>query len=335
MQKISRRKILKLMLSGAVSVAAVPFLEACQVKSTPTSQAPSATNPPPVHTPGTPATQEPTPTAVNYPGLAVARKGQPEALVRAAVDALGGMTRFVPQNSWVIIKPNICIDYHSYEYASTTNPWVVGGLVKMCFEAGAGKVQVMDSPFGGTAASAYKNSGIAEQVELNGGEMVQMPTFKFKEISIANALSLNNVEIYEDVFKADALINVPIAKNHGMATLTLGMKNLMGLITNRGAIHKDFGNRLTDLAMTIRPTLTVIDAVRILLRNGPTGGDLDDVQQMDTVIASPDIVAADAYASSLFGLLPEHLDYVVVGNQAGLGEKDLSRIEIKEILLES
>ncbi len=109
----------------------------------------------------------------------------------------------------------------------------------------------------------------------------------------------------------------------------------MGLITNRGAIHKDFGNRLTDLAMTIRPTLTVIDAVRILLRNGPTGGDLDDVQQMDTVIASPDIVAADAYASSLFGLLPEHLDYVVVGNQAGLGEKDLSRIEIKEILLES
>ena len=335
MQKISRRKILKLMLSGAVSVAAVPLLEACQVKSTTTSQPLITTNPPPAPTPGTTPTQEPSPTAENYPGLAVARKGQPEALVRAAVDALGGMTHFVPQNGWVIIKPNICIDYHSYEYASTTNPWVVGALVKMCFEAGAGKVQVMDSPFGGTAASAYKNSGIAEQVELNGGEMVQMSTFKFKEVSIANALSLNKVEIYEDVFKADALINVPIAKNHGMATLTLGMKNLMGLITNRGAIHKDFGNRLTDLAMTIRPGLTVIDAVRILLRNGPTGGDLDDVQQMDTVIASPDIVAADAYASSLFGLLPEHLDYVVVGDQAGLGVKDLSRIEIKEILIES
>ncbi len=335
MQKISRRKILKLILSGAVSVAAVPLLEACTPKAQPTLAVPTTTNTPPLPTTGATPTQQPSPTAVSYPGLAVARKGQPEALARAAVDALGGMTRFVPANGWVIIKPNICIDYHSYEYASTTNPWVVGALVKMCFEAGAGKVQVMDSPFGGTAASAYKNSGIAEQVELNGGEMVQMSTFKFKEVTIENALSLNTVEIYEDVFKADALINVPIAKNHGMATLTLGMKNLMGLITNRGAIHKDFGNRLTDLAMTIRPTLTVIDAVRILLRSGPTGGDLDDVQQMDTVIASPDIVAADAYASSLFGLLPENLDYVVVGNQAGLGVKDLSKIEIKEINLEA
>jgi len=335
MQKISRRKLLKMMLSGAVTAATVPLLQACQPKPQLTPAIPTATNPPPLPTDGTTPTQQPSPTTLSYPGLAVARKGQPEALVRATVDALGGMTRFVPQNGWVIIKPNICIDYHSFEYAATTNPWVVGALVKMCYEAGAGKVQVMDSPFGGTAASAYKNSGIAEQVELNGGEMVQMSAFKFKEVTIKNALSLNSVEIYEDVFKADALINVPIAKDHGMATLTLGMKNLMGLITNRGAIHKDFGNRLTDLAMTIRPTLTVIDAVRILLRSGPTGGDLNDVQQMDTVIASPDIVAADAYASSLFGLVPENLDYVVVGNRAGLGVKDMSQIEIKEIDLEA
>jgi uncharacterized protein (DUF362 family) len=109
----------------------------------------------------------------------------------------------------------------------------------------------------------------------------------------------------------------------------------MGLITNRSAIHKDFGNRLTDLALTIRPTLTVIDAVRVLLRNGPTGGDLNDVRQMDTVIASPDIVSTDAYAASLFGLLPENLDYVVVGSQAGLGEKDMSKIEIRELYLEA
>lgn len=313
----------------------MPLLEACQVKPTPTDLAPTATNVPPAPGADPTPTDQTSPTAVSYPGLVVARKGQPEALVRAAIDSLGGMARFVPNNGWVIVKPNICIDYHSYEYASTTNPWVVGALVKMCFEAGAAKVQVMDSPFGGTAANAYKNSGIAEQVELNGGEMVQMSSFMFKEINIPNALSLNSVEIFEDVFKADALINVPIAKHHGMATLTLGMKNLMGLITNRGAIHMDFGNRLTDLAMTIRPTLTVIDAVRILLRSGPTGGDLDDVQQMDTVIASPDIVAADAYAASLFGLLPDDLEYVVVGNQAGLGEKDLSKIEIKELVLEA
>jgi uncharacterized protein (DUF362 family) len=340
MEKYSRRKILKLMLSGAVTAAAVPLLEACQAKPLPTGQAPTSSTDAPTVDSAVPmtspsGTNEPASTAVTYPHMAVTHNAKPEALVRAAINELGGMGRFVPQNGWVIIKPNICTDYHSYEYAATTNPWVVGELVRLCFEAGAAKVQVMDSPFGGSAASAYQNSGIAEQVELNGGEMVQMSGFKFKEVKLENARSLKKVEIYEDVFKADALINVPIAKNHGMATLTLGMKNLMGLITNRSAIHKDFGKRLTDLALTIRPTLTVIDAVRVLLRNGPTGGDLNDVRQMDTVIASPDIVATDAYAASLFGLLPENLDYVVVGNQAGLGEKDMSRIEIRELYLEA
>lgn len=340
MNKISRRKMLKFILSGAVTTAAVPLLEACQAKLSPTAALTAnateplfSNSPQPIEP--SPQEEQSTPTTVSYPHLAVAHQGQPEALVRAVIDALGGMGRFVPKNGWVIVKPNICTDYHSYEYAATTNPWVVGALVKLCYEAGAAKVQVMDFPFGGTAASAYKNSGVADQVELNGGEMVQMPSFLFKEVKIENARSLKKVEIYEDVFKADALINVPIAKQHGMSTLTLGMKNLMGLISDRGAIHKDFGNRLTDLALTIRPTLTVIDAVRILLRNGPTGGDLNDVQQLDTIIASPDIVAADAYASTLFGLQPENLDYVVVGSQAGLGEKDLSKIEISEIYLEA
>ncbi len=319
------------MLSGVVTAATMPLLEACQPKQTPIGGELSNTDAPPVPT----STQKPSPTALSYPDLVVARKGQPEALVRAAIDALGGMARFVPKNGWVIVKPNICVSYNSYEFASTTNPWVVGALVKMCFEAGASKVQVMDSPFSGTPANAYITSGIGEQVELNGGEMVQMSSFMFKEVTIENALMLHKVKIFEDVFKADALINVPIAKHHSMATLTLGMKNLMGLITNRSAIHLDFANQLTDLAMKIRPALTVIDAVRILVSSGPTGGDLDDVQQMDTIIASPDIVAADAYATSLFGLLPEDLKYLVVANQAGLGEKDLSKIEIKELILEA
>jgi uncharacterized protein (DUF362 family) len=254
-------------------------------------------------------------------------------LVREAIAALGGMQRFVSKDGWVIIKPNICVAYHSYEYAATTNPWVVGALVKLCFEAGAGKVQVMDYPFGGTADAAYEMSGIAAEVKKNGGEMVQMSSFMFKEVSIDNARSLKKVEIYEDVFKADTLINVPIAKNHGMATLTLGMKNLMGLITRRENIHKDFGNRLTDLASAIKPELTVIDAVRILLRNGPTGGDLGDVQQLDTLIASADIVAADSYGATLFGLKPSDLDYVRVGGAAGLGQNDLSKVKIQELML--
>jgi uncharacterized protein (DUF362 family) len=346
MKRISRRKMLKYMASGMVTVAVSQFLKACQINP---QETPESTNLPseavkPV-TPGASATlgatqstetiptESTSPTMVSYPDLVVCRNGQPDNLVNSAISALGGMESFVPKGGWVIIKPNICTSYHSYEYAATTNPWVVGTLVKLCFEAGAAKVQVMDSPFGGSAAEAYQTSGIGAQVESNGGEMVKMPAFMFKRVTIENALSLDQVEIYEDVFKADTLINVPIAKNHGMATLTLGMKNLMGLITERQKIHQDFGNRLTDLARTIKPTLTVIDAVRILVRNGPTGGDLADVQELNTLIASRDIVAADSYGATLFGLQPNDLEYVRVGNEQGLGQSDLSKLRIQELNL--
>lgn len=346
MEKISRRKFIKYFLSGTVAMASAQFLDACQVVTRQASPVPTSvpTSPVPLT-----ALQQPTitdtalpqpavlaaTTGVSYPDLVVARTGTPDALVRAALSAIGGMERFIPKDGWVIIKPNICTAYHSYEYAATTNPWVVGTLVKMCFEAGAKKVQVMDSPFGGSAPDAYKISGIAEQVEASGGEMVQMSNFKFKRTSIENALSLAEVAIYEDAFKADVLIDVPIAKNHGMATLTMGMKNLMGLITDRGQIHQDFGNRLTDLAGKIKPTLTVIDAVRILVNNGPTGGNLDDVRKLDTVIVSPDIVAADSFGATLFGMQPNDLEYVRIGAQTGLGRSTLAALNIKELTVGS
>jgi len=95
-------------------------------------------------------------------------------MVRRALASLGGMDKFVPKGANVVVKPNICVAYHTYEYAATTNPWVVGALVKMCFEAGASSVKVMDFPFGGSAQEAYVKSGIKEQVEAAGGEMVSM-----------------------------------------------------------------------------------------------------------------------------------------------------------------
>lgn len=345
MDEISRRKMLTYLLSGGAVIAGSQILSACQTK-TPTqtpspiiptniqptqlpSELPTETSAEVAATQSATSTNQPVP--ASNPDLVVARTGQPEALVRAAIAAIGGMARFVPRDGWVIIKPNICTAYHSYEYASTTNPWVVGALVKLCFEVGAKKVQVMDFPFGGSARQAYQITGIAEQVEAAGGEMVQMADFKYKSTTIENALSLNETAIYEDALQADVLINVPIAKNHGMATLTLGMKNLMGLIQNRQEIHQDFGNRLTDLSRKIKPTLTVIDAIRILVANGPTGGNLDDVRQMDTIIASPDIVAADSYGATLFGMQPNDLDYIRVGSETGLGRSDLSNMTIKEI----
>jgi uncharacterized protein (DUF362 family) len=269
--------------------------------------------------------------ATEYPHLVVVRNGEPEELVRRALAALGGMGRFVRGGDDVIVKPNICVGYHTYEYAATTNPWVVGAVVRLCLEAGARRVRVMDQPFASGPEEAYRRSGIEEQVKAAGGQMELMGSFKFVSTEIPQGLDIRKWDLYEDALTADLLIDVPIAKHHNLAGLTVGMKNLMGLIRNRSGMHVNIGQRLADITSRFRPALTIVDAVRILTANGPTGGNLDDVQTLNTLIASPDIVAADSYAATMFGLRPDHLAYVLAGTDMGLGRSDLDNLKIEEI----
>ncbi len=287
---------------------------------------------------GAVASEEPTGTApatsttpARRPNVVVARGGEPGAMVRRALAALGGMERFVSPGDEVVVKPNICVAYHTYEYAATTNPWVVGELVRLALEAGAKRVRVMDNPFGGSAEQAYARSGIQEQVEQAGGEMEIMARFKYVDVDLPEGRDLKRCKIYDAVLNADAVIDVPIAKHHGLARLTLGMKNLMGVISDRPAMHRNLGQRLADLTSRVRPTLTVVDAVRMLMANGPSGGNLDDVREANTVIATPDILAADSYAATLFGLRPDELAYVQAGTSMGLGSSDLENLRIEEV----
>jgi uncharacterized protein (DUF362 family) len=349
---ISRRTFIKL----TATVAAGAALASCSPKqssTTPTEVATAGIKPtiPPSPTAGsvpagiprsTPEQANPTessgnpePSPTTAPAyLAVVHGPDPAAITRAAIEVLGGMTSFVSAGYDVIIKPNICTDYHTPEYATTTNPTVVGTLVTLCLEAGAKRVRVMDYPFGGTATSAYAISGIGDAVEAAGGEMHVMIPSKYKFVDIPQGRDITKVQIYPDILEADLLINVPIAKDHGSTRLTLGGKNLMGVILDRGMMHMNLGQRIADLTSLVRPPLTLIDAVRILTANGPTGGDLADVKQMDMVIASRDIVAADAYATTLFGLTGSDIGYIQASADMGLGTLDLASINIQEINLE-
>jgi uncharacterized protein (DUF362 family) len=314
---VSRRKILRwLMLAGAGSVAA-----GCAPKphgggggqSRPAGEEKQATD------------------AKDAPHLVVSRGESPADITEAAVAALGGMERFVKKGYDVIIKPNICTDSYPYEYAATTNPEVVAALVKLSLGAGAKRVRVMDYPFGGTAASAYARSGIADAVQAAGGEMEVMNPNKFRETEIPQGKSIQKWDIYQDVLTCDLMINVPIAKHHSLARLTLGGKNLLGVIQKRGLMHAKMGQRVADLASVVKPGLTVVDAVRILMDHGPTGGNLNDVKLANTIIASQDIVAADSYATGLFGLTGSDIGYIKAGAEMGLGEMDLSKIKVEEI----
>lgn len=354
MSPISRKEFLRLAAASASAVA----LSACKASDerstatitpdTPTAlhhqpspthtPSPTTTHPPPTDTAESTATTVPTNTPEPSPDLVVTHNGEPEALVRQAIAAMGGMEKFVSKGADVIIKPNICVDFRTYQWAATTNPWVVGTLVTLCFEAGAGKVRVMDQTWKRNMTEAYNRSGIQEQVEAAGGEMEWMPLEKFIPTAIPQGIELKEVGIYDEILKADVVINVPIAKHHENAKLTLGMKNLMGVISDRPALHDTeistfgslFGQRLADVNSVIRPTLNIMDAVSIMMDGGPTGFSLQEVKKMDTIVVSRDIVALDSYTATLFNMQPEDLPYIVAAKAMGLGHSDLTNLRIEE-----
>jgi len=267
--------------------------------------------------------------------LAVARGPSPAAITEAAIRAIGGIERFVKAGDDVIVKPNICVAYHGPEYAATTNPEVVAAVVRLCKAAGARRVRVMDYPFGGTAREAYVKSGIRPAVEAVGGEMELMSRVKYAEVEFPpESRDIRKWVVYEDALKADVIINVPIAKHHSLAILTLGGKNLMGLIDKRNLIHVNLHQRIADLVALFRPQLTIMDAVRILMAHGPSGGSLDDVKEMNTVIASHDIVAVDAYTTRFFPFADtEKVAYIKCAAEMGLGTLDVDAVRVEEITM--
>jgi uncharacterized protein (DUF362 family) len=338
MSNLSRRDFLRfLMTLSAAGLAS--YLSGCKTLEATLTKVPSevaklptrglSESTPPVNT----ATAE-IPVSTEGAYLAVARGEalSPAERTRRAIASVGGIERYVKKGADVIIKPNICNAYHGPEYASTTNPEVVAAIVGLCLSAGAKRVRVMDFPFGGKAKNAYETSGIAQAVEAVGGQMELMNLLKYQKVEIPNAMALKKTEVYGDILNADTVINVPIAKHHSGAGLTLGLKNLMGVILNRGALHANgLHQSIVDLSTIVRPHLTVIDATRILVGNGPTGGSLSDVREMDTVIASQDVVAADAYAATLFNMTGADIEYIRLADQLGLGTMDLKSITIETI----
>lgn len=278
--------------------------------------------------------------AASKPAMSITRYGNPteepdgiaeeaERLTRAAVDALGGMSRFVAKGEVVWVKPNICFA-RTPEQAVNTNPHVVATLVTMCFESGAKEVRVGNNHSRGQTKS-YARSGIPKEVEKAGGRIYHMDECPLKTMAL-NGKSVKEWEVYPDMVEVDKLINVPIVKHHVYAKVTLGIKNFMGAIGGeRRPFHSDFANMLPDLAAFFNPDLIVLDAIRILTRNGPVGGNLADVERKDTLAAGTDQVAIDAYGASLLGHKPSDIDYIKEAASRGMGTLDFAALAPTEV----
>jgi uncharacterized protein (DUF362 family) len=263
------------------------------------------------------------------PDLAVTTGDDPAANTRLAVEILGGMGRFVKRSAHVVIKPNIVVAREP-KYGVTTNPAAVAAVVKMAWDAGAASVTVFDRPTDPTL-QAYTVSGIKKAVQDAGAEMKVLSDRDFERIAIPAGLVLKSSPMLTDIFDADVMINMPCAKTHGMAGLTLSMKNLMGILGGtRGLMHQEFSQKIVDVNTLVRPQLVILDAYRLLFRNGPTGGGMQDVKLGRTCVAGTSQVSVDAYGATLFGMKPMDLEYVKIGSEQGLGVADMERLVIEK-----
>ncbi|MFI5297956.1 MAG: DUF362 domain-containing protein [Polyangiales bacterium] len=263
--------------------------------------------------------------------LVVVQGGSPEALVARALDALGGMKRFISRGDVVAVKPNIGWD-RTPLHAANTNPQIVAAVVKAAYDAGAKTVIVTDASCN-DPGRCFQRSGIWNAAYNAGAQVILPSEHRFRTMRLKGDV-LDEWPVYTALINADKVINVPIAKHHNLSKYTAAMKNWYGVLGGRrNRLHQNIDTSIADLATFIRPTLTIVDAVRVLMRNGPQGGNFDDARQADTVIASTDQVAADAYGCQLIGQHRENLGYLKMAQERGIGTMNWESLRHQEIVL--
>jgi uncharacterized protein (DUF362 family) len=264
----------------------------------------------------------------NLPQMTVVQGGEPRALVQKALENLGGISRFISRQDVVVLKPNIAWD-RTPEQAANTNPEMVAEVVRQCWQAGAKRVIVTDVSCN-EARRCFQRSGIQAAALAERAEVILPDLDLFRQVEMGGVV-LKSWPVLGPFLEADKIINLPIAKHHGLTGCTLGMKNWYGILGGeRNRLHQQIHQSLVDLANFMLPTLTMMDCYRILLRNGPTGGNLEDVALKKTMVAGTDPVAIDAYiAKAYWNLDPAHLPYLQMAADKGLGTVDFEKLQVK------
>jgi uncharacterized protein (DUF362 family) len=277
---------------------------------------------------GRPASLE----AKDEPDLVVV-SGDPATATRAALEAMGGISRFVQKGKRVVLKPNMSFS-NPPEWGSTTHPLVVATVAQACIDAGAQRVVVLDNPLR-PAELCLKRSGIQEACKsIKGVYVLALEDRKFfREIKVPQGKVFDRVEVFKEVLDSDVLINLPQAKTHSATGVSLGIKGLMGLIWDRFSFHSKYNinQALADLATVIKPQLTILDATRALVSGGPGGP--GDVQKPNLIVAGIDPVAVDSYGVTVAPWYGQNfkgrqVEHLLAAHQRGLGKIDLDQLKI-------
>ncbi len=260
--------------------------------------------------------------------LVVASKGTTQAKVFRAVTKLGGIQKFVKSGAKVLIKPNAAWS-RTPEQAANTNPDVVDAIIQLCKKAGAGDITVCEHSCDNSQIT-FKESGILAVCNRNGVKMLSADKDEFyKKVNIPKGKTLKSADVMKSILEADCYINCPIVKVHSSGVITVALKNQMGTVMDRGEWHRaGLHQCIADAATVIKPHLNIVDATRMLLTRGPKGP--GKVKNEGKILASTDIVAIDAFAAKLLGIDPRSVGHIVEAFKHGLGQMDLTKVNIVE-----
>lgn len=266
--------------------------------------------------------------------LVAIKGGEADIMFDQAIEAMGGMKAFVQKGQTVVVKPNIGWDVVP-ERAGNTNPKLVKRVIQQCLQAGAKEVYVFDNTCD-KWDRCYASSGIGQAVKDAGGKLAPGNTENYYQtVEIPGGKKLKTAKVHELILKSDVFINMPVLKSHSSTKLTATMKNLMGVVWDRSYWHSnDLHQCIADYAtFAKKPTLNIVDAYRVMMKNGPRGVSEADVSLMKSMIISTDMVAADAASAKLFGIDPEDVPYIGIADSMGIGKMSLDKLNVHRIIL--
>ncbi len=264
-----------------------------------------------------------------YPQMVIVHGRDPHKMVQAALERLGGMDRFVKKGERVLIKPNAGWDRQP-ELAATTNPYLISAVVRLCLGAGAREVWVTDATIN-DPYRCFERTQIGPETERAGGKVKVSKESDFVLTDLKGEV-LKVWPVSRFYLEVDRVINMPIVKHHSLSGCTIAMKNWYGVLGGkRNRLHQNIHTSIADLAQAIRPTLTIVDAIRVLKHNGPTGGNLSDVSVENTIIAGTDEVALDSYALRFLDIKVENVPFLEIGEKRGLGIRNWRNLHYEEI----
>ncbi len=258
--------------------------------------------------------------------FAIARGDNAKKITELAVNAAGGMKKFIEKNDRVLIKVN-CAFARPAWMGATSSPEVVEQVIKLCYQAGASDVRVTDNPIN-DAELCFERSGLADAIKRAGGKLVLPKGRAFKDVKVSDGIIGVWPTYYEPLSRCNKLIGIPTLKTHNLCGASLAMKNWYGFMGgSRNRFHQDIHRVIAELGAFISPTLVILDATRALIRNGPTGGSSSDVIRTNTIAVSTNQVAIDAFGIELLGLNKKRIKYIGIAESKGLGTSDYRKLK--------